>query len=297
METYKTNIVNHIMQETSFDPSIKSRFLVEREKSVVAENTAPSHFHDYYEIYYLVSGERYYFIKDKTYHIKSGTLVLINPYDIHYTTKCEDYGYERFLIHVNKKYFNDFINLVEDINLFECFEKDLRIIKFNFQEQHFIESLFMTMIKEYESKSAGSLSYMKTALVQLLIFINRHKEQIISDEESYLNSAHKTISQITGFINNNYYQNITLDEMSEKFYISPYHLSRTFKKITGFNFTDYINGVRIKEAQKLLVKTNMHIAGIAEKVGYKSNTHFGRVFKSITGMSPIVYREMQHNRF
>ncbi len=47
METYKTNIVNHIMQETSFDPSIKSRFLVEREKSVVAENTAPSHFHDY----------------------------------------------------------------------------------------------------------------------------------------------------------------------------------------------------------------------------------------------------------
>ncbi len=297
MRTYKTNTVNHIMQETSFSPSIRSRFLVEREKVAVAKNLVPSHFHDYYELYYLVSGERYYFIKDKTYHIKSGTLVLINPYDIHYTTKCEDYGYERILVHVNKEYFKSFINLVEDINLFECFEKDIRIIKLNFQEQHFIESLFMTMINEYKSESAGSLSYMKTALVQLLIFINRHKGQETLKEEAYLNSAHKTISQITGFINNNYSLNITLDEMSEKFYISPYHLSRTFKKITGFNFTDYINGIRIKEAQKLLVKTNMHIAEIAEKVGYKSNTHFGRVFKKITGMSPIVYREMQHKKF
>ena len=84
---------------------------------------------------------------------------------------------------------------------------------------------------------------------------------------------------------------MTLQTISERFYISPYYFSRTFKQITGFTFIEYLNGVRIKEAQKLLRKTNLSIGKIAESVGYQNNTHFGRLFKKATGISPLAYRK------
>jgi transcriptional regulator GlxA family with amidase domain len=60
--------------------------------------------------------------------------------------------------------------------------------------------------------------------------------------------------------------------------------------VTGVPFIEYVNGVRVKEAERLLKKTNMSIIEIAEAVGFKSTTHFGRTFKGTLGISPIEYR-------
>jgi len=63
----------------------------------------------------------------------------------------------------------------------------------------------------------------------------------------------------------------------------------------GFSFVEYLNGVRIKEAQNLLLKTDMSIVDISQTVGYKSLTHFGRVFKNVTGSSPRHYKKIMEN--
>lgn len=281
---------SHIMQKTIFDFHNGPLLNVHRANKP-APVTTNHHFHDFYEIYYLVSGERFYFIKDTTYHIKSGTLVIINPYDVHYTDNYADYTYDRILINFNKEILNEFLGLIDDINPLECYKKDLRVIKLNPQEQHYVESILNTMLKEYGKMEAGFNSYLKTSLLQLLIFMSRRNSSAGSDDINYINSAHKTISEITGYINTNFSADITLSHMSERFFISPCHLSRIFKQITGFAFTEYVNGIRIKEAQKLLCSTDLPIAEITEIVGYKSNTHFGRMFKSITGTTPIIYRK------
>jgi len=62
--------------------------------------------------------------------------------------------------------------------------------------------------------------------------------------------------------------------------------------ITGLNLNEYINSIIIKESQKLLLQTKLNIIHISEKVGYDSATHFGRVFKSFTGLSPLKYRKV-----
>jgi YesN/AraC family two-component response regulator len=73
--------------------------------------------------------------------------------------------------------------------------------------------------------------------------------------------------------------------------VSPYYLSRFFKEATGFTFVEYLNSVRIKEAKRLLERSSMKVKLISRKVGFGSVTHFGRVFKLVTGHTPLYYRK------
>ena len=112
--------------------------------------------------------------------------------------------------------------------------------------------------------------------------------KVCSDER---NSYHKTISDISTYICNNFKDDINLKNISEQFFISPSYFSRTFKKVTGLTFVEYLNSIRIKESQKLIATTTLTIAEISEIVGYKSNTHFGRIFKNIVGTTPNASRQ------
>ena len=170
-------------------------------------------------------------------------------------------------------------------------KKNVQIIELNEKYQDYAKSLLETMLREYEAKEPGYNSYIKTLLLQLLLFISRHKGLTENITPDYINSSHRIISEIIGYIINNYFEDITLTDLSEKYYISPYHLSRTFKRISGLSFVEYLNNVRIKEAQRLLKKSDLTVAQIGETVGYKSNTHFTRVFKKIVGTSPLLYRK------
>ncbi len=279
-------------RETSHLPRIllNMLFKIERVSTTTPTSSRTHHYHDLYEIYYLYSGDRYYFIKDKTYHIKRGNMVLIKPYDIHSTSSSSKSGYDRILITFKKSYLNGFLEAVKDLNLFECFEKDIHVIPFTFAEQSLVESLLISMLNEYEREAPGYEYFLKSALVQLLLIVCRHSGQLDSTTQSYASAAHKTVSEVAAYINTRYFEDITLKTISDRFFISPCYFSRTFKRVTGIPFIEYLNGVRVKEAQRLLKQTEMSIVEVSEAVGFKSTTHFGRTFKGIVGISPIEYR-------
>ena len=86
-------------------------------------------------------------------------------------------------------------------------------------------------------------------------------------------------------------EKLTLTGIASQFYISPYYLSRLFKKSINLSLIEYINGVRIKAAQNLIEKSNESISDIAEKTGFMTTAHFRRVFKDATGLSPQQYRQ------
>ncbi len=249
------------------------------------------HYHTTYEIYYINKGERLYFIRDKLYHIKAGDMVFISPGEIHATLNEKDFGYDRIVVNFDNQLIQDVAAIFEDINFFEVFEQNKAVISFDAQERIAIEKLLFDMLSEYEEKAlTGKLKLM---LLELLRQANLRKIEFDKDgiRPSY---AHKTIADIVGYVNNNYALELKLEDVAKKFFISPCYLSRAFKKTVNISLVDYINNVRVMEAKKMLTSTNMSIIQIGEAVGFKSNTHFGRVFKKITGFSPLKYKKLNN---
>ena len=93
------------------------------------------------------------------------------------------------------------------------------------------------------------------------------------------------VEQIQAYIAQHYAEKLTLTGIASQFYISPYYLSRLFKKSTNLSLIEYINGVRIKAAQHLIEQTAESISSVAGKTGFMTTAHFRRVFKDATGLS------------
>jgi AraC-like DNA-binding protein len=92
------------------------------------------------------------------------------------------------------------------------------------------------------------------------------------------------------FIEEHQSDDLSLTDVARAVNASTFYFCKVFKKTTGINFTDYVSRVRIEKAKNLALNPNLRISEIAFEVGFQSLTHFNRVFKRITGMSPTQYR-------
>lgn len=104
------------------------------------------------------------------------------------------------------------------------------------------------------------------------------------------NSIHSTLQLAIDFIDENFTDQVTLEELAKHAFVSPYYLSRMFKKELGKNFVDYLNEKRIAEAKLRLENISLKTYEVAESVGISDAHYFSRLFKKYTGMTPTDYR-------
>jgi YesN/AraC family two-component response regulator len=274
-------ICNYINENKTFSVSYRKH---------QSHNMSTNHLHSTYELFYLLSGERRFFIKDRTIVINEGDLVLIKPNILHKTNNSTMATHERIILNFSECFLTTSISMLRD-NLNVLFEDEYIIIHFSPTDRIHIEETLLCLIKEVTKKNAAFEIYSSTLLLQLLIYCSRFIQENNKKSLDYINPIHERISDVVRYINKNYYKDLNLQFLSEKFYISSYYLSRVFKEVTGFTFIEYLNSVRIKEAVKLLQESKLKVNIIVEKVGFGSVTHFGRVFKEITGHAPLFYRK------
>lgn len=98
------------------------------------------------------------------------------------------------------------------------------------------------------------------------------------------------IQRILAYVNENYYEEISLKTLGVRFHINPSYLGQIFYKEVGEQFSDYINRVKNEHAKTMLLTTNLKINEIAQRVGYSDNSYFYKKFKEIYGVSPNVLR-------
>jgi AraC-like DNA-binding protein len=98
------------------------------------------------------------------------------------------------------------------------------------------------------------------------------------------------IEQVTEALHANYEKSISLESVANDHNVTPYLLSKWFKKIKGINFIDYLTTIRIQKAKDLLLETDMKVNDIALKVGYQPS-YFNRTFKKNEGMTPKAYKD------
>ncbi|OXM85442.1 AraC family transcriptional regulator [Paenibacillus rigui] len=266
-------------------------FLISYRKAL-SHHMPTTHFHSTYEIFYLMSGTREFFIKDRTMVINEGDVIIISPNILHRTTNTEMPKHERLIVNIHESYMASVNGSYKDI-LQPLFESEYLIVKCSLQDRLSIEVLTNRIMLEIQDQKPGFEMYAQTLVIQLLIICCRHVKQYSMEALESPSPMHERISEVVRYINTHYMQELSLPLLAEKFYVSPYYLSRFFKEATGFTFVEYLNSVRIKEAKKLLERSSMKVSLISKKVGFGSVTHFGRVFKSITGYAPLYYRKVK----
>lgn len=252
-------------------------------------NMADRHFHSTFEIYYIFSGERYFFINDGAYKINEGDLVIIAPNVLHKAVNTDKPGCQKMNI-----YFDEHLgNLKYPISeVLPALLKDEKIIiSLNINGRVLIEELFNKIIQEIGIKKTGYEMSVQALLVESLVALCRYIEDNPAMPAANQSSMHEKVTEIVQYINEHYMEQISLSSIAEQFYISRSYLSKVFKEATTFTLVEYLNNVRIKEAKKLLNKSDMRVTEICECVGFGSITHFGRVFKEVTGHAPLYYRK------
>ncbi len=269
-----------------FTSSSGSFFLSQR-KVVGHQSMAGDHFHSNYEIFYLLAGERVYFIKDRSYHVRKGNIIFIKPFDLHTTQDTGTPNHERFLIKFNPEFLVDSAGVAPQS--LELLFSRYNFVSFDPLYQNAVDRLFETMRQEIQNRSFDYENCLRSLLLQLLIFAARNTNR--NEEVPHLNPTHGRISEIVKYINQNYQEKLTLSMVAGLFHVSPYYLSRSFKEVTGLTFTDYFNNLRVSIAQKMLQDSDHSVLFVANEVGFENQSYFGKLFKNITGISPLQYRK------
>jgi two-component system, response regulator YesN len=119
---------------------------------------------------------------------------------------------------------------------------------------------------------------------------------IVSDLMNQLDlkvqNLNEVVVHIKDFIGKNYYSDkVTLDYLSNHFYIDPFSLSKIFKRLYGQNLHYYITKLRIERAVELLADSKLKIFEISEMVGYNDEKYFSRLFKKVMHSTPNEYRK------
>lgn len=186
--------------------------------------------------------------------------------------------------------FNE-LKLLKGVDPTELLDKcrdELLLIRRSIEGIGFEDNLLKDFIDEFDQKMY--IVTLDELEAQFIDVFQRLAKDIFQTNSLGVKSV---ISQIKQYIDQNYTGNITLNTLSEKFYVNSSYVSRLFKQELGENFVDYLTGKRMKEAIKLLRNTEMHVYEISENIGYGNPKYFSQLFKKHTGMSPREYRDQK----
>ena len=124
----------------------------------------------------------------------------------------------------------------------------------------------------------------KASVEALVVAVNKIEEIANSDV-----CKDERLLEITNYIYANY-KDVTLDDLSEKFFLSKPYLSKYIKEKSGMTFGDILKKVRMKKARAMLRSSNATVESIAESVGYQNVEHFNRIFKKMYQITPVQFR-------
>lgn len=123
-------------------------------------------------------------------------------------------------------------------------------------------------------------------------------QYMITIMQNYLKTTDEKKSiamSIKEYVDEHYAENIHRDCLTDVFFLDPNYASKIFKKEMGISFKDYIIQKRIDTAKDLLQNTNLPVNTVANNVGYDNYSYFSRIFKKVTDMTPIEYRNKATN--
>ncbi len=251
-------------------------------KSVTKWNMSFLHSHAYYEIYFLVSGTRKIFIKDKIYALQAPGIIVIPPYALH---KTEGDAFERINLCVAQ----------ENLSNYERDALDGMSCKITVPEKEAfsdIKKLLELAIRIKNEPHPYSDERLRSVINYIILTLERLPQKEGADSEYSPN----LILSVIDYINSNYKRGVSLNELSREFFISKTALCAKFKAVMKCSVNDYILKNKLNRAKELLITTGMSVEEVARNSGFSSANYMGLVFKNKIGASPLSFKKQNEIR-
>lgn len=248
------------------------------------------HHHDFYEIYLVLAGNLNYTVESRNYRLTEGDVMLISPMELHQSLQIgEPQKYERFVLWIDKTYLQQYNQL--GFELVQCFDtRDpgyTNLIRPDNLSLQYVVFLMEQLQRESESTEFGSDLCAQAYLVQLLVTLNRLAQKQPKSQE-IRDKSESVVSAVLNYINSHYNEDLSLDLLANKFFISKYYLSREFNRLAGTSVYRYIIQKRLAVARQLMSE-GVPSTTVFQQCGFGDYSNFYRAFRAEYQISPKEY--------
>ncbi|WP_156289312.1 helix-turn-helix domain-containing protein [Oceanobacillus salinisoli] len=291
-KTYFLPMLTQDFEIYHMGPTIETSILRKHNESAWGglESTEPFyqlHSHEVFEIFILVDGECEYFCEGMTYNLKKGDVVVIPPYAVHRVIANSLDQYERFVVTISQHLMNDFEYSSPLLKENTTFQKANGIYMYHLDSksfQHMVSLLksIIKKIKEGKEKYSFTLQYQLFQALELIFNPTKSAAGL-----SKKNELDERLVSILEYIEEHLTDPaLTLEHVSERFYLSKYYFSHYFKEKMNLPFYRYVTLKRLSLALSMIKQNEISIKEIAVQCGFVDYSSFYRLFKKEYNMSP-----------
>lgn len=239
------------------------------------------HYHDFHKIIVFISGKVTYHIEGKAYHLKPRDILLVSQGAIHKPEIDPSVPYERYIFWIR-----DDLSCQE---LNTCFQKandrSFNLVRADSALQEHLKDLLPEIEHTLQNKHFGDTVLRNALFTQFMIYINRIFLRTSSSPDKKTYSSDTQVEQLLKYINRNLSENLSIDQLANRFFFSKYHMMRKFKNETGYTIHNYITSKRLLMARSL-ISQGMPVMKAAQASGFHDYTTFVRAYKKQFGKAP-----------
>ena len=239
------------------------------------------HYHDFHKVIIFLSGKAAYHIEGKSYYLKPWDILLVNRHAIHKPEIDFSVPYERFVLWIRDD--------IKSTELLRCFQKAIdrsyNLIRLDYDTQEKLKQLLYELEAALKDEKFGSKLLGSALFTQFMVYVNRIflEKQYIYDARSY--SSDSQIEELLRYINHNLTEDLSIETLARKYYLSKYHMMRKFKEETGYTIHNYIISKRLLLA-RTKISEGTPILKAAQLSGFSDYTTFSRAYKKQFGTAP-----------
>lgn len=249
------------------------------------------HYHDFHKILILLSGDVTYCIEGRTYDLTPGDIVLVNAGEVHKPVIHSDAPYERIIIYISPDFLGEYQEKDNDLSL--CLRQALaeqsHVLRLHASRSGKLGAAIRELDKSLKDNDYANALYHRILFLEFMIQLNRaalHNHiEFIGDSAS-----NEKILSILSYLNEHLTEDISIDELSSRFFLSRYYLMHTFKEQTGYTIGNYLSTKRLFLARELIAE-GTPITDVCYACGFKNYSTFSRAYKKSFGESPRDYRQ------
>lgn len=244
------------------------------------------HRHDFYELYCLLTDSYIYHVEDKAYELHPGSLILVRPGETHWPElKGSPRNIERIVLWLNPDFISSLsIFLPDTLGTIGANLEDHHLIVPEEKTYQVMLGLLYSLLYEKNRADADSPYLCHLILSQLLIHISRVLNRQNRTPENP-GTQYRQIMKVYEYINTHYREDLSVNELAQRFFIDKSTMTRQFRQIAGMTPGSYIRRKRLEHAREL-IRQGHGIQQAGYSSGFTDYSAFFRAFRQYYGISP-----------